>query len=215
MAPDLLSSLYDPVMYLPERKFLTAHRAYLVEGLSGAVLDLGAGTGALFPYLTEAEEDLTIHAIEPDDGMRAQARNRLQTLDVSAELVDARAESLPYPDNSFDFVLGSLVFCTIPDVETALDEVARVLKPGGEFRFLEHVRGSGAIGTIHDSAAPVWFHLAGGCTLNQQTGTRFQEDDRFDLVAYERFEDGLIRAVPLIRGRMKRRSPSLRDRLGI
>ncbi len=206
-----LSRLYDPVMYLPEQTLLREHREYLVTNLSGTVLDIGAGTGALFPYFAEAATNLSVHAIEPDEGMRAQARERLETLECSITLVDAEAESLPYPDDSFDFVIASLVFCTIPDIEQALDEVARVLKPGGEFRFLEHVRGSGAVGTVHDSAAPVWFHVAGGCTLNQETGQFFQADDRFDLLEYERFENGLTRAVPLIRGRMKRRGPSLRD----
>jgi len=215
MAIDLLARLYDPVMYLPERMLLRDHREYLVADVSGTVLDLGAGTGALFPYFAEeaTNGELTVHAIEPDESMRTQAHERLHTLDLSAELVDARAESLPYSDNTFDYVIASLVFCTIPDIESAFDEVARVLKPGGEFRFLEHVRGSGTLGTLHDTVAPAWFHVAGGCTLNQETGRLFQHDGRFELLEYERFEDGLTKAVPLIRGRLKRRQPSVRDRL--
>lgn len=199
--------LYDPVMALPERWLLADHRAHLADGLSGRVLDLGTGTGAMLPHLAR-QDDLSVHGVDPDGNMRRQARERAAGLDLDVELVDARAEDLPYPDDSFDAAVAALVLCTVPDVETALDELARVLQPGGELRFLEHVRGRGAVGAVHDGLAPGWFHVAGGCNLNRETGDTLSRDDRFKLLEYTRLESGPWRLLPVVRGRLERRRES-------
>jgi len=203
----LLARIYDPAMALPERLVLADHRASLAAGLSGRVLDVGAGTGAMFPHFA-AQPDLSVHAIEPDPDMRRQATGRAAKVDLDVEVVDASAENLPYPDDSFDGAVAALVLCTVPDVDAALDELARVLRPGAELRFLEHVRGRGAVGHIHDTLAPGWFHVAGGCNLNRRTGDRLSRDDRFELLEYDRFESGLTRLLPLVRGRLERRRGS-------
>ncbi len=200
----LFARAYDPLMALPERFLLSDHRAHLADGLSGAVLDVGSGTGAMLPHYPAAS-DLTVHAVEPDPNMRQQATARAEKLDVHVEVVDAGAGDLPYPEDSFDAAVVAFVLCTVPDVGAALDELARVLRPGGEVRFLEHVRGRGAVGTLHDTLAPGWFHAAGGCTLNRQTGDTLVRDDRFELFEYTRFESGLSRVLPLVRGRLERR----------
>jgi len=210
-----VARLYDPVMALPERYFLGEHRESLAAGLSGRVLDIGAGTGAQFPYFADRREEISsLHAVEPDPHMRRQARERADRLDLDVDIADAGAEALPYDDDSVDYVVASLVFCTIPDAEGALDEVARVLAPGGEFRFFEHVRASGATGTVHDLLAPAWHAAAGGCNLNRRTGELFCGDSRFELLAFDRFDDGLTGVIPLIRGSLRRRAdPSLLSRL--
>ena len=203
----IFARLYDPVMKPAERTVLADHRRYLVDGISGAVLDLGAGTGAMFPYFREAITDsasLTLFAVEPDPHMRRQAIERARELALDIEIESAGAETLPYADDSFDMVIASLVFCTIPDFSAALSEVARVLKPGGEFRFLEHVRGEGAVGVAHDVLAPAWYTVAGGCHLNRETDEIFRDDDRFELVDYTRLED-IPQVVPIVRGTLKRR----------
>lgn len=200
----IVSRLYDPVMAIPERMVLPEHRTSLATGLSGRVLDLGAGTGAMFPYVAE-QDDVALHGLEPDPHMRRQARNRATELGLSVTMMDARAESLPYDDDSFDYVVASLVFCTIPDQEAALDEIARVLRPGGEFRFLEHVRASGIIGRVHDFVAPAWHLAAGGCHLNRKTGELFLADNRFELVEFGEISN---RFVPMIRGTLRRRTDS-------
>lgn len=207
----LVARLYDTVMAVPEQRLLPQHRESLVADLSGPVLDVGAGTGAMFPYF--ADHDLAVYAIEPDPHMRARARDRANELDLAVDISDARAENLPYDDDTFDTVVASLVFCTIPDIGTALDEVARVLRPGGEFRFVEHVRGTGVVGTLHDTLAPAWYHAAGGCNLDRETGDLFCRDDRFEILAYDRFESGPARVVPLVRGRLQRRGGSGFSRL--
>jgi ubiquinone/menaquinone biosynthesis C-methylase UbiE len=203
----IFARLYDPVMKPAERTVLADHRRYLVDKISGAVLDLGAGTGAMFPYFSEATADggnLTLFAIEPDPHMRRQAVERARKLGLDIEIESAGAEALPFADDSFDVVVASLVFCTIPDFDTALSEVARVLKPGGEFRFLEHVRGEGAVGVAHDALAPAWHTVAGGCHLNRETDEMFRDDDRFELVDYTRVED-VPQVVPVVRGTLRRR----------
>ena len=203
----LFARLYDPVMRPAERILLTEHRRYLVEGISGEVLDLGAGTGAMFPYFAEAIADnssISLTAIEPDPHMLRRAVERAAELGIDIEMKRTGAEALPFDDNSFDVVVASLVFCTIPDFDTAISEVARVLKPGGEFRFLEHVRGEGAIGVAHDVLAPAWHTVTGGCHLNRETDEMFRDDERFELVDYTRPED-IPQVVPIVRGTLKRR----------
>ena len=198
----IVSRLYDPVMEIPERTLLSSHREYLTADLSGRVLDLGAGTGAMFPYFVELS-DVELDAIEPDPTMRRQAVTKAVELDLAVDIAGARGESLPYDDDSFDTVIASFVFCTIPDPEVALSEVARVLRPGGEFRFLEHVRADGLTGRLHDFFAPAWHTVAGGCHLNRETGEQFRRDDRFELVEYKRLSGG---AIPMIRGTLERRT---------
>lgn len=197
----IVARLYDAVMALPERTMLPEHREALAADLSGRVLEIGAGTGAMLSYY---DDGVDLHAIEPDPHMRAQAVEQADQLGRTIEIADAGGELLPYEDDSFDAVVASLVFCTIPDHEAALSEVARVLKPGGEFRFLEHVRAEGNLGTVHDALMPAWHAVAGGCHLNRETGELFQRDDRFRLDSYNR-RSGV---VPIVRGRMTRKSDS-------
>ena len=210
----VVARLYDPVMAVPERTVLVEHREYLVSGLSGRVLDLGAGTGALFPYFDRLEpSDLQVTAVEPDPHMRARARKRAVELDVDIEVVDASGEALPYDDGTFDAVVASFVFCTIPDHRRALDEVARVLEDGGEFRFVEHVRGDGVAGRTHDLLAPCWHTVAGGCNLNRRTHRLFLEDDRFRTLEYERQQGLTSKLLPVVRGTLTRKRRSLVTRV--
>lgn len=204
----LLSKLYDPVMALPERVVLGRHRRAVTDGLSGHVLEIGAGTGVMFPYYAALDTEISVEAIEPDPHMRQQAKDRVDALNLDCTIVDANAESLPFDDDSVDVAVASLVFCTIEQPETALAELARVLKPGGGVRFIEHVRARGAIGRVHDVLTPGWYHVAGGCHLNRTTGDLFRQDERFELMEYTRFESGLTRVLPLVRGRLERRRDS-------
>lgn len=205
----LVARLYDPIMSLPEQFMLSDHRSALVSGLKGEVVDLGAGTGALFPYFDRLDDERTqVTAVEPDPNMRAQARERAEDFPIEIDFSKASGEDLPFDDNTFDAVCASFVFCTIPDHERALSEVARVLKPGGEFRFLEHVRGDGTVGAIHDAVAPGWHAVAGGCHLTRETGQLFLNDDRFRTRKFERTGGLSGRFLPVVRGRLERKRDS-------
>ncbi|MCU4753884.1 class I SAM-dependent methyltransferase [Halobacteria archaeon AArc-curdl1] len=200
----LVARLYGSLT--PMEWVFAPHRRYLADDLSGRVLDLGAGTGGMFePVQAAADSELEYHAIEPDETMREQAATQARELGFPVDLRDARAEALPYPDNAFDVVLASVVFCTIADPEAALEEVVRVLKPGGEFRFFEHVRADGWRETGQDIVDPLWTRLAGGCHVNRDTVELFVAHEAFDVLEIERIRFGVFPATPFVRGKLRKR----------
>ncbi|AGB37724.1 class I SAM-dependent methyltransferase [Natronococcus occultus] len=203
IAHPFVAAVYDTVV--PDRLLFRTHREYLTAELSGRVLDIGAGTGANFPYL---DDGVDYHAIEPDPHMRRQAAEKAREVGCEVTLRDARAESLPDSDDSADVVLSSLVFCTIADPDRALEEVARVLKPGGELRFLEHVRADGWRATGQELLNPLWSRAAGGCQLTRDTVERFVCHDAFAVEDVERAEVGIFPATPIVRGTLRRRRGS-------
>ncbi|QLK26992.1 class I SAM-dependent methyltransferase [Natrinema zhouii] len=198
------AALYD--RFMPDRFLIGPHREYLAADLSGRVLDIGAGNGVMIPYIAAAgDDDLEYHAIEPDPNMRRRAAREARGTDLEVHLRGDRAESLPYADDSFDAVLSSLVFCTIADPERALEEVARVLRPDGELRFLEHVRNDGWRARAQDRLNPVWKRAAGGCQLNRETVDRFVGHNAFGVLEVERVGVGVFPVTPIVRGRLRRR----------
>jgi len=203
----LFAAIYDPATALVERTLLRPHREYLVANLDGTVLDLGAGTGAMFPYFDSvATESATFHAIEPDPHMRQQAREKADAQATPIRIESAPAEALPYEDDCFDVVIASMVFCTIPDIESAMSEIARVLRPSGELRFFEHVIDDGWRARVQSALAPLWKRLAGGCHLTRQTGSRLAAAKSFDVVEIERLNLGVTPIRPFVRGRLRKRS---------
>lgn len=165
---DAMAALYDPIVSPLDPLGVRQLRRWAVSGARGRVLEIGVGTGLNLQYYREAE---TVHAIDPDDASLKRALAR-PCADNPADvtLYAAIAESLPFPDASFDNVVGTLVFCTIPDPARALAEVRRVLKPGGRFRIAEHVRTPNRIvAAAQDAVTPAWKRIAGGCHLNRDT----------------------------------------------
>ncbi|MFP4188771.1 MAG: class I SAM-dependent methyltransferase [Halobacteriales archaeon] len=198
----LFASMYDAVTG-PFERFVDEHRRYLARGASGDVLDVGAGTGANFPYLDEA--GATVHAVEPDPHMRKRARRRAKRDGLDVEIRDGLADSLSYNDAAFDRVVSALVFCTVEDTEAALDEFARVLRPGGEFRFVEHVGDDGVARCVQEAANPVWRRCAGGCRLDRDTVSTFEAHDAFETVEVDRFR-GVPPVSPIVRGTLRVRN---------
>ena len=120
-----------------------------------------------------------------------RARPRAIAAAVPALLVLARGEQLPFPDGAFDTVLATLVFCTVPEVPTALAEVRRVLRPGGVLLFLEHVRSPRPLlAALQDALTPLWRRCFGGCHVNRDT-PRALRDAGFALKIAERWYGGL------------------------
>lgn len=163
-----IARVYDYLNLYFEHRQAPPHREYLARDLSGTVLEIGIGTGRMFPYVEAAGSPATYYGVEPDPGMRRQASVRLTNADIDGSIVAGLAERLPFADGRFDAVLVSCVFCSIPDVDGALAEIARVLAPDGEFRFFEHVRSSGPVGRSQDYLTPVWRRLGGNCHLNRE-----------------------------------------------
>jgi len=158
---------YDTVMAPLERGGFRAIRKQLLHQARGTVLEIGAGTGVNFPYYTEAAHVITV---EPDPSMVARSLLRATQAPVPIAVLRARAEALPFPDHTFDTVLGTLVFCTIPDPHQALCELQRVSKPAGTALLFEHVRVHRPLaGRLQEWLTPLWKRLAGGCHLNRDT----------------------------------------------
>ncbi|MGC8487089.1 MAG: class I SAM-dependent methyltransferase [Clostridia bacterium] len=159
----------------------------------GRTLLIGAGTGLDVPVLGSAASDVVL--LEPDATMRRIVTRRYPHLPCW----DAPAESIPSPPDAFDTVISSLVLCSVTDMDQVLDEIARVLKPGGQFLFLEHVV-SRAAGTrlLQHTVDPAWRHLAGGCRLTRDVEAGIRSSP-LALVEYEPVRAGGL--LPVVRGR--------------
>ena len=127
------------------------HRERLLSSLAGTVLDDGAGTGATLCHFRQATR---VVAAEPDPAMPQRLAAKLSEAHAPVELA-AAAESLPYPDASFDAVIYTLTLCTVADLDRALAEARRVLRPDGRLVVLEHVRGYGRLATWNVALAPM------------------------------------------------------------
>ncbi|MCK9519780.1 MAG: class I SAM-dependent methyltransferase [Dehalococcoidia bacterium] len=183
--------------------WLTAHegpkqraaRERVVSPLKGRVLEIGFGVGTNWAYLPEGVEYV---GIEPDPYMIARARRHAAAVERSLELHQARAEALPFEDASFDAVFTTLTFCTVQDVPAALREVQRVLKPGAEFHFWEHVRPRGRVlGPLSDLVTPVWRNVGGGCNPNRRTTVALRKAG-FEFVSFQRVS---APPLPMVFGR--------------
>jgi SAM-dependent methyltransferase len=195
-----VAAVYDPVQAYFERVQAPPHRRWMAGGLSGDVLELGVGTGAMVPYYAEQSEPPRLHGVEPDPGMYRQARATLSDHDVAMALTSARAEALPYAADSFDAVVEFGVLCSVPDVPTALSEVARVLGPDGEFRFFDHVRSAGLVGRSQDLLTPLWRRVGGNCQLNRTVGALLGDADGLAVEDHERLTVGHWPIREFVRG---------------
>jgi ubiquinone/menaquinone biosynthesis C-methylase UbiE len=168
-----------------EARGLQKLRDDTVAGLSGRVLEIGAGNGANFRRYPASVTSLV--ATEPDPYMLDRARKHAAELGRPVELHQAPAEQLPFEDASFDAVVSILVLCSVTDLPKALSEIKRVLKPGGQLRFIEHVRFAGAVGGVfQDFMAPAWRWLGAGCNPNRRTAVAIA-DAGFTIESSRRF----------------------------
>ena len=169
MGNPVFAALYDRMVAGTERAGLADRRAELVAGARGATLELGAGTGLNLRHYPAAVTDLVL--AEPDRHMARRLRARLAEAGRQAEVVETPAEQLPFEDGRFDTAVVTLVLCTVRDPARALEEIARVLKPGGRLLFLEHVRAPEGrrLTDWQDRLERPWGWVAGGCHPNRDT----------------------------------------------
>jgi ubiquinone/menaquinone biosynthesis C-methylase UbiE len=165
----LFATVWD-WMSAHESKKALEMRKEIVGGATGRVLEIGCGTGASFPLYPATS---LVTATEPDRYMLERAERHLKEQGLTTiELRRAAADDLPFDDASFDTVVSCWVFCHVgDDTPRSLAEIRRLLKPGGSFRFMEHVRSEGHIGgALQDLLNPIWKRLLGaGCNMNRRT----------------------------------------------
>jgi ubiquinone/menaquinone biosynthesis C-methylase UbiE len=163
----VFAALYDTFNKGSEAAGMREERRQLLAGTAGATIEIGAGTGLNLEHYPEAVTRLVL--AEPDRYMRRRLGQRVDARGRAAEVIDAPAERLPFPDATFDTAVVTLVLCSVPSQEVALAEIARVLKPNGRLLFLEHVRSNDPkVAKRQDRITPLYNHLA-DCNPNRET----------------------------------------------
>jgi ubiquinone/menaquinone biosynthesis C-methylase UbiE len=173
----LLPKLCDLAM---RNKHLKPYRERVLAAATGRVLEVGAGSGLnLALYKPTVSEVL---ALEPAPKLILMAQARARAARRPVRLIEASAQAIPLDDNSIDTVVTTWTLCTIPDAVQALQEMRRVLVPGGRLLFVEHgLAPEPGIQKWQNCLTPLWSHVSGGCHLNRpivdtiaQAGYRFE-----------------------------------------
>ena len=140
----------------------------LFSSVTGHILEIGPGTGPNLKYLPK---DVRWTGVESNPHMRRYLEGEAERLGLSVNLIDGSAQEIPLPDASVDMVIGTLVLCSVQNPQAVIAEVMRVLKPGGEYRFIEHVAATGRPSTkiLQRVIKPVWHFCADGCNVDRRT----------------------------------------------
>jgi SAM-dependent methyltransferase len=155
------------VMSAHETPLLRRLRGESLAGLSGRVLEVGAGTGTNFAYYPDTVRE--VMALEPETRLAPKAREAAAQAPVPVTVIESTIESMPDTE-LFDAVVCSLVLCSVDDPEGVLRQLDSVLKPGGELRYFEHVASSGWRGSLQRLAdATVWPRISGNCHTHRDT----------------------------------------------
>lgn len=148
-------------------KPITRQRQKVVPQAEGRILEIGMGSGLNIEHYDPAKVE-KLWGLEPSHGMRAKAQPRLDSAPFELEWLDLPGEEIPLEDDSVDTVVLTYTLCTIPDGQRALEQMRRVLKPGGRLLFSEHGKApDAAVRKWQDRINPLWMKMAGGCHLNR------------------------------------------------
>ncbi len=189
-------------------------RSVLVADLHGEVLEIGAGSGTMFRHYPGA---VRVTAVEPTERLRALAAERAGRASAPIELRSGVGEELSFPDAAFDAVVCVSVLCCVSSVDSTLREIARVLRPGGALRLIEHVKSDRRIaGALQQAFNPVWHALNGqGCNMDRDPKPILRKLG-FDIVALDCFQV-FVPEMPaafvneVIRAVLRPRSPTPRN----
>jgi len=181
----IFARFYTRLSRMAEGTETAAHRDELLEQLTGHVVEVGAGNGMNFRHYPATVTEVV--GVEPEPYLRARALEEADGAPVPVRIVDGVAGRLPFDEASFDAGVASLVLCSVPNQATALAELFRVIRPGGELRFYEHVRAApGRQARFQDGADTIWPLFAGGCHTGRDTPSAI-EDAGFVIEQLRRF----------------------------
>ncbi|MDY6937056.1 MAG: class I SAM-dependent methyltransferase [Cyanobacteriota bacterium] len=163
---------------------LARYRRDILAEVDGEILEIGFGTGLNLPYYPQNVCKITTIDVNP--GTKKFAQKRIQASEIEVESYILNGESLPMVDNTFDSVVSTWTLCSITRVDRALQEIRRVLKPGGRFFFLEHGASEEAhIRVWQNRLNPLQKIVGDGCHLNRNIQALVE--NQFELVRLERF----------------------------
>lgn len=190
---------YDSFLWLGERNGMQERRRRLLQRAQGRTLEIGAGTGLNLPLYPDHIDDLV--ALEPQRKMAVGLERRANRSGLTPDVVLGPAEELPFPDDSFDTVVSTLVLCTVDDPEQTVREVRRVLRPGGRLLFLEHVRAtSPRLQRWQDRLHTPWRLFADGCHCNRDTLALLHDTLHVEPVEHDRWHRMPPIVHPLVAG---------------
>jgi ubiquinone/menaquinone biosynthesis C-methylase UbiE len=190
MMNSVAAKRYDRGLWFLEKLSLKRLRRELLRNTEGNILEVGVGTGANLPYYAS---DRHIIGIDRNPDLLAGAATRVNGR--SCPLLCADAQQLPFGDDLFDTIVGTLVFCCISNPDQALGEIRRVLRHDGRLLLLEHVRGQAPISRrLTDWLHPLWFAIQGECHLNRETAAAV-EDAGFNIVHISQHGWGVLQLM--------------------
>jgi SAM-dependent methyltransferase len=183
-------------------RIISPRKKALFGGAEGVVLELGPGGGQNFRYLPRS---IQWTGAEPNPFCHPHLRQKAAEHRIPAAIITAGAESLPFPDASVDWVVGTLVLCTVPDPRATLREILRVLRPGGTYAFIEHVAALPGTGmrSVQRWVRPLWERISGGCHPDRETWLLLAEAGFVEL-AIDHFRVPAPIVAPHIAGSGKR-----------
>lgn len=198
--------IYPHVSHAAEQRGAAEHRGTLLAGLQGRVIEVGSGHGLNFPYYPHSVSEVI--AVEPEPHLRKLAQQAVATAPVPVTVVEGTAEALPFDDGEFDAAVVSLVLCSVEDQQEALADIRRVLRPGGELRYYEHVVSQkplmARVQRLLD--ATIYPPIAGGCHAARNTGQAIRragfQIEREEQIPFK--PSPLIPAIPHILGMARR-----------
>lgn len=171
------AAAYDPMPAAAERRGMGDRRRRLLASARGTIIEIGAGTGLNVPHYPREVSSLVL--TERTAAMAARLRSRVRGVRPDAEVIETPGDRLPAATGSVDTVVSTLVSCTVPAPETVLAEVARVLRPNGQFLFCEHVRSDDpAAARWQDRLAGPWSAFGQGCRCNRSTLSSIEQTFR-------------------------------------
>jgi len=179
-----IAAIYRPLIARHER-FVASYKRDLFRGISGRVLEIGPGPGSNLAYLSDVDHWV---GVEPNRFMHPMIRAELARRSIDGTVLEESAESLPFEDETFDAVIGTLVLCSVRDPRRVVAESARVLRPGGTYAFIEHVaapRGT-RLRRIQEWVRPIWRCCGDGCCPDRETQETLRQS-RFDRLEFEEF----------------------------